>query len=57
MHITNKTKYLSFKSGCTVQVVKLIKEDWPKESHKQALEYKGNLDRMVKFICIGVLES
>ena len=29
VHITNKTKRLSFKSGRAMRVTKLIKEDWP----------------------------
>ena len=27
--ITNKMEHFSFKSGCGMQVMKLIKEDWP----------------------------
>ena len=29
VRIANKTKRLSFKSGCDMLVAKLIKEDWP----------------------------
>ena len=29
LYITNKTERFGFKSGRAVQVVKLIKEDWP----------------------------
>ena len=29
LYITNKTERFNFKSGCSVWVVKLIKEDWP----------------------------
>ena len=69
LYINNKTERFSFKSGHTVWVVELMKEDWPivlqnfglkqlyttiKSFITKVLEYKYGLNKRIKFVCVAM---
>ena len=53
LYIIKKTECFSFTNGQTMQVAKLIKEDWPKLLKVLSLKHWSNADKGgIKFICV-----
>ena len=49
-------EHLSFKSGHAMQVLKLIKEDWPSFINTFMLKY-CDLNQIIRFVCIALVMS